>query len=888
MGKGNRNRTGRDDENVLVSNKTAKPKKRRARRPLPKLLVPIVALVLVVAIAVTAIVVALANNGTFKRNNVLVKSQKSGKYSLNQQTAQVLIWTMEWDQAAQLYQYYSSVADSEFEYCWSRASTAKYNMNEYIGNYYAKTLVSFVAACDEGVRSGVPFTKADEDAAYEEMLSSLRSEAYNYYSYLSSAGLSNVSAYYVYTPNAPYFGQFLKEALGKDISEGDIRRAAIIQAYANKVYTLKQNEYWETDDATVNNERKNNPESYYSTDYLTYSTEDAALAALLAEKHTPDEFKSAIVTDYVKNHYVALYNRYITKKTADVNSALAAVRDKTTEDDLNAALTEQSMTAAEYAEDDATLLPEQKEWLFAEGRAQFDAASVTSEDGLTVSVIAVKAVDAENKKVTAAIKTFAYEELTADDLAKLTNTVLKALELPVADGAPVYTLASEQADALLEQLNAEGADKAAVMAAATPAPTDAGTFGTDTETVPQAIRDTVFGENTGTDSVYKVSNNEDYLVYVVHVSNFTPAVDADEETGTAAAPAGATASYVTFDAAWDEVTDDLVSALKTALPSKSTAYYQKRASVRAEELLGKLNAAADKADFMTDNGGTSITDLTADNKGEKGAPEEVSNAVLAEGVAAGQVLTAQKTDSTTRYLIYVEAVDGDGVDFYYLTVATYEEGSYQEWLFGNVDYAADPLSGGPTEGDTFKIDATEDDKNYRVYLVVGTPLKLDTETVIRGGYVSFTSAEEAEAAKEKLAGLTGYQLMNALSDLDENATVSNLIRESTLTSDDLKTWFFSADRAENEIGVVSGEGENATHYLAVHVGKLEAWQSSARTNYAGQCVSDWLEGVVDANGYKISEKALKKVKNPKAPAAPEETTEEATAGEVTTAAPAGE
>lgn len=869
MGKGNRNRIGREESDVLTS-RPAKTRKRRTRRPLPKLLFPIVALVLVVAFAVTAITIALVNNGTFKRNNVLIKSQKSGKYSINQQAAQVMIWTMEWDQASQIYQYYSGIANSEFEYCWGRATTAKYNINEYIGDYYAKTLVSLVASCDEGVRSGVTFTKEEEEQAYQSMLSSLKNEAYSYYSFLSSNGLSDVSPYYVYSAGSPYFGQFLKETLGKDIRETDIRRAAVIQAYANKVYVLKQNEYWETDRATAEAEVAKNPERYYTTSYLTYATEDSALAALLAGIHEEDEFRTAIAKDYVKNHYVALYNKYVTGKTATVNDTLTALRGKTTDEELTTALTEQGLTPATYAADDATLTAEQKEWLFAEGRAQFDAATVTSEDGLTASVIVVSALDSEANTVTAAIKTFTYDTLSEDELTKLTNTVLKELELPIADGAPVYELENDKADAFLEELKAEGADQAALMAGK--GATDVADVKEDTETVPQAIRHAVFADGAETGTVKKVSSGSENKLYVIYVSSFTAAVAADPDNGVAEAPATANISYVEYVTAVDSMVGDLTDSLDSLLPEKSDAAFQKPAEVKAAETVKALNEAADKEDYLSDRGATFVSELTAENKADKGVHDEIAEAVLADGVAKGAVLTVNVPESTGKYIIYVTETAEAGVSFYYLTVSTFEAGSYQEWLFGNVDAAT--MTGAPAKGETFTVDPTESDKNYHVYLVVDDPLKMDEETVVRGGYLKFDSEESANEALAKLANLTGYKLLNTLADMDTGAVANNMIRESAV-SGALKDWLFSAERKENEAAVVKETGEDGvtTIYVAAFVQSLPAWESSARSNYASESVNSWVEGVVETNGYKVSESALKKVKNPKAPKVAEETTE---------------
>lgn len=871
MGKGSRNRIGRDDD-ILVR-KPRKAKKHRVHRPLPKWVVPVISAVVAVAIAVTAIMLVLMNNGTFKRTNILVKSQESRKYSINQQTAQVLIWTSVWDQASTLYEYgYYGSDSSKFELCWSQAMTAKYNIHEYIGDYYAQTLTSLVAYCDEGVRAGIEFTKEEQDEAYDSMLTALKSEAYDYYSHLSSEGLSNISAYYVYYASYPYFGQYLKSTLGNDIKEKDIRRAAVIQAYANKVYSLKQNEFWETTAENIAAEVKANPEKYYTTDYLTYSTEDAALADKLSASLTADAFKTAIVSNYVKNNYFNLYNKYVTKKVAEVNTALDAVSGKTTAEDLNEALTAQGMTATEYTAEnaegeltgDAHIIAH---WLFPEeegaaARKQFDATTLTTSDGLKTYVVVVSAVN--EGTVTAAYKEFTYETLTDAELAKLTNTVAKALNISIAEDAAVYDeSASEKADAIVKALNAENADKEQILTEnGVVVSVDGLTAESDANTIFPAIRDAVFAEGVKSGDVLKVGSEPTF--YVVWIKNFTAAVEANEEAGTPAVAASADISYITVEEKMSDVVDDLVDGLDSEIPSESSASFQKSVAVKVAEYLAALNAAEDKANYLLNKGASAVENMTDANHAEKSVPDEVSAAVLAEGVTAGSILTVDKPNSTTKYIIYVSEVTENGVNFDYLTVSTYEAGSYEEWLFGSVDL--DTMTGGAAAGTTFTKNPTDGEEHYHVYLATGT-MKKDTEKVVRGGYVSFDSQSDAEQALSSLSGLQGYALLNALAELNSNAVTSDQIRESSVEGE-LKNWLFSDARVANEAAVVTvtteDEGETSTaYYVAVFVQGMEAWESTARTNYASESVGNWIDGVISEKGYAISEKALKRVKNPK-------------------------
>ena len=780
MGKGSRNRIGRDDD-IFVKN-PKKAKKRRAHRPLPKWVVPVVAGVVAVAIVVAAILLVLLNNGTFKRTNILVKSQTSSKYSINQQTAQILIWRDIWDSTSALYQYgYYGTDSSEFEYCLDQAMTAKYNIHEYIEDYYAQEFTSFVAYCDEGVRAGIEFTKEEQDTAYENMLAALKSEAYDYYDFYMSQGLSSVSPYLVNYPEYPYFGQYLKATLGSDIKEKDIRRAAIIQAYADKVKAIKQNEFWETTAETVAAEVKANPENYYTAEYMMYSTEDAALAADLGEAKTTDAFKTAIVSHYVKNNYINPYNKYVTKKVEEVNKTLEAVSGKTTTETLDAALEAQGMDAIEYQNTDE-LPADIKAWLFpteegAETPAQFAATTRTTSDGLKAYVVVVSEVNAETGTVTAAYKEIAYDTMTDEELAKLTNTVLKSLNLPIAEDAAVYESASEKADAIVKALNAESANKAQILEENGTVTTVDITSESDANTILPEIRDAVFAGGVESGSVLRVGGQT--TIYVVSVTSFTPAVEANEEAGTPAVAASANISYITVGQ-MDDVVGDLTSQLESEIPSESPASFQKSA----------------------------------------------------------------------------------------------EAGSYEEWLFGNVDL--ETMTGGAAVGTTFTKEPTATEKKYTVYLATKEIYK-DTETVVRGAYVSFSSVSEAEEALKNLSGLKGYELLKALEKLDSNATTSNLyagtfennIIQASSVEEELKAWLFSEEREENDIAVVTiasdDEEEASTVYLAVFVQSMQAWESTARTNYASDAIEDWIDSVIAEKGYAISEKALKRVKNPKMP-----------------------
>ena len=193
MGKGNRSRDGRDD---AILTKTQKQKKqKRGHRPLPKWLVPTLVSVVAVLIVFAIVFVALVNNGVFKRNNVLVKSQEQNKFHLNQIAAQIMLWYSGWVQGQNAY--YSTLTSSaeyssntEFSWCWAYASTSQSNLQEAITDS-ADWLEEMVALCDWGLKNDIPFTAEDEETAYSSFVSAFRSQAKNYYSYGYEVGFSD-------------------------------------------------------------------------------------------------------------------------------------------------------------------------------------------------------------------------------------------------------------------------------------------------------------------------------------------------------------------------------------------------------------------------------------------------------------------------------------------------------------------------------------------------------------------------------------------------------------------------------------------------------------------------------------------------------------------------
>ena len=357
-----------------------------------------------------------------------------------------------------------------------------------------------------------------------------------------------------------------------------------------------------------------------------------------------------------------------------------------------------------------------------------------------------------------------------------------------------------------------------------------------------------------------------------------------------------------------------ITQSKAETPSYPTVDY-KKASKNADELKAQLEAVTGDAltQLLKDKNAVEKKDVTSGTSSTSTLPEAVIKEATASTVKAGDILIANS--SNTYYVIYVSDVTDGKTDLSYVTVegdlyyliiddltasldkvyptvkntlyvSDAEEGTFESWISAltDKDQAVSSENSARKEGDTNYFEVKdEDDKvtGYNAYMVINTPLYLDTAKVVKGGYLSFTEstfADDAKAALDTIKGKTDLELLNALSALDSAATVSTALKIADVTAKDqnLSDWLFSDERQANDTAVVtSKDGKSA--YVAVFSEKAEQWASTAKTNYVTEKLQEWADAL--AEKYTPNEKGLNKLGEPTT------TVDTTTAGEDTTTEP---
>ncbi len=393
MGKGNRNRNNREAEQRIEQ---PKKKIKKYRKPWSKTAKTILWSSICVLLVAGIVFASLISAGTFKRGNILVKSL-NGTYDLNQQMATYMVWDALYYTGSTMWNYLSTDDKTEFsnqgitsqsQYALYYAMTGVQGSLLTSITSYTSMLKEYVAVCDYATTQGVALTKEEIKSAREGAESDIESMA-------TSTG---------YTSTA-----FLKLYIGENVQMKDIQNAAEMQALYSKIMSQKESEVESSiTEETLETYRDSNLATFYSTDYLLVTTEDLAYKNELVAAKSLNDFKSLVAKKVFDEQYKSIFNKYGTSIHTLAETALNALKDKTTGEALDAAVADQGMEMKKYTSDEIKAINETLQTkVFDTARKAYDVITVTTTDA--IYVVAFKTAPANNE-VTVAIKTFALDE----------------------------------------------------------------------------------------------------------------------------------------------------------------------------------------------------------------------------------------------------------------------------------------------------------------------------------------------------------------------------------------------------------------------------------------------------------------------------------------------
>ncbi len=194
-----------------------------------------------------------------------------------------------------------------------------------------------------------------------------------------------------------------------------------------------------------------------------------------------------------------------------------------------------------------------------------------------------------------------------------------------------------------------------------------------------------------------------------------------------------------------------------------------------------------------------------------------------------------------------------------------EENSFEAWIS---DFSLE--AGATASFDNIQEETT----TYDAYFLV-TPMALDEEPCVNGGYLKYETESAANEGKKALEGKTGTPLVNALSALNSNEAVtsSRFSEDDFDMSEDVKSWFFTEERKDGDTEVITVVKEEVTeektsededakqtvttetaYYLVAFRSGMSVWESKATEGAANDKATDWVEELEKT--LKINEKEL--------------------------------
>lgn len=789
MGKGNRNRLDRT-ETVKQPSKTA-PKAKKPRKPLGQAAKVTIACVLAFLIVAGIVVGALWSNGVFRSRTPLVAS-KTGDYDLTKASAAYLLWENQVNYMVNLYASYfgsssssssSSTLLTAYNYALSSYRTEFSTPETLRSNFEqsADSLTGYVAVCDIADQFNITLTKDEIKTAKSNAVATLDS----WVNIANNIALSNLSG---------GTSGYTQKDYNKDIC-------------SNASSFLKK----------------------YVASYITKAdVQDAAVVA-------------------------ALYNKVLTEKNEQVEEALIK----------NGVMDAEQLKA--YRDKNKTDF-------FSSDYISYDVT-----DNADLKEILLGATTAKD-----------FKKLLAEYVG---NDVYGALYNKYASGA------SEDAKALLDLITDDTTLDKATLEGSTFGMTFNSAVKKDNMTDPDKVKTWVTDSSRKAGDKDTVAVTDDGLYAVIFISKtsegstdtYTYAVkkfalvDAPADFKTDDSFKQNIINSILIDLDLIEETDDVKQVYKSDSKAEDSDTDDKKATITAavsilKDMKTEINSALTVqtgkfTQYDATETETATGKLTVDAINEKVTAGETVKikeliaelnrediAGLSQEVLDRLTAVDKKSDSETYGLM--DALE-DRIEDINEELETADKNALNKWLFNSkkseededVDTSADTDHAEAGERITLTLTVyslKKDDNKYtlesedttKVYCVVDA-MKLDDETAIWGGYLSFTSEAEATEALEKLSGKSGIDLWRALQELD--ATTSYGFDSSDLSDmTALSEWMLDEARQSgdmNKITQAATDDDEETFYVAVVLERTQGWCATALSGAITEALEDWLEDI---------------------------------------------
>lgn len=428
MGKGKRNRN-KTQESVESAVLTKKQKKAKKKKGMPRWLVSTISIAIAVVLVLGIVAAVMLSNGTFRRMQVLIKS-RTGEYDVNRQVATFLAWELEYYSAyidyytsgdKNLQDQYESAEDFAFSYATARLTQEITDSEtgeiistprDAIDNTLAYML-NFVAVCDYAHELDEPITVTEEEWRSADL-------TVTWFSGMEDkipVSFVDLQSMMIQDPTTQ-FGYFsmdymLDDLFGGGMKQKDVDQALKLICLYEKCMELRLDEFRDSaKQGDIDEYIEENPQYFYTVEYLSYETEDKALSEALKAASNPEAFKTVVAKDWfdTQENYKDVFNAYVTMVEAE--EAMEAIKNLVDSDEnpkwTNKLLELGAVEKTYNVADKDKLHKDLSKWLFAT-QSKYDEELVKTDEAFYVLAMKGQTKDKDGDVETATVYELTYD-----------------------------------------------------------------------------------------------------------------------------------------------------------------------------------------------------------------------------------------------------------------------------------------------------------------------------------------------------------------------------------------------------------------------------------------------------------------------------------------------